>query len=317
VLNGRTIDEHLRLSGSLFSGYTATNVWAGPITLQGPGGIIRVNSGGTLRIDGVIGGTGTFTKAQAGDLVLHADNTYTGTTFVQGGNLFIDGRQPSSAVEVSGGGALRGTGTCGPVTNGLFGRLLPGSPDASGTLHISSGLTLKASSETVVRLNGPSPGIEHDQLVVTRALRLEENPVLTVIPEYSIPIGTTFEIIRNDGTNPVVGTFVGLVEGGMLVASNVSFRISYVGGDGNDITLTRESVPSFIRYIAPLTNGVRRIVGAGLPRLPYRIEATPNLNTPISWTTVGTNVSDISGLYDFIDADASLYPMRFYRVLSP
>ena len=317
VLSGRKINEHLFLSGNLFSGYAITNVWAGPVTLSAPGGVIQVNSGGALWVEGVIDGAGALTKTQAGDLVLKGDNAYTGPTFVQGGNLFINGSQPASAVDVSAGGALRGIGTCGPVTNGFFGSLIPGLLNSPGILHISGGLTFQSLCETVVRLNGPEPGVGHDQLAVTGEVQFEGSASLTVSPGYAPPVGATFEIIRKDSTNPVVGTFVGLPEGALLVASNTAYRISYVGGDGNDITLTRDSVPSSIRSIAPLTNGFRKIVGIGLPRLRYVIEAAANLNSPIPWTPIGTNASDNGGVYEFIDADSPLYPMRFYRVLSP
>jgi hypothetical protein len=65
--------------------------------------------------------------------------------------------------------------------------------------------------------------------------------------------GERFVLISNDGTDPVTGTFAGLPEGALLsalgpeieesdivVASNVQFRISYKGGDGNDVVLTTD-----------------------------------------------------------------------------
>lgn len=55
--------------------------------------------------------------------------------------------------------------------------------------------------------------------------------------------GRTALLIRNDGPNPVAGTFANLPEGGLLRTTNdlgivALGRISYLGGDGNDITLT-------------------------------------------------------------------------------
>ena len=45
-------------------------------------------------------------------------------------------------------------------------------------------------------------------------------------------------IIKNNGLSPVSGTFVGLSEGSFFTDSGFMFRISYVGGSGNDVVLT-------------------------------------------------------------------------------
>jgi Ca2+-binding RTX toxin-like protein len=52
------------------------------------------------------------------------------------------------------------------------------------------------------------------------------------------PLGTTFTIIDNDGTDSIVGTFKGLAEGTTLTVDGRMFAISYRGGDGNDVVLT-------------------------------------------------------------------------------
>lgn len=65
--------------------------------------------------------------------------------------------------------------------------------------------------------------------------------------------GDTFTIIDNKDTNPVYsgsfyddpnttppggGTFKDLPEGAEVTVGGVTFKISYVGGDGNDVVLT-------------------------------------------------------------------------------
>ena len=45
-------------------------------------------------------------------------------------------------------------------------------------------------------------------------------------------------LIDNDGVDPVSGTFAGLNEGAIVTLNASDFQISYVGGDGNDVTLT-------------------------------------------------------------------------------
>lgn len=66
--------------------------------------------------------------------------------------------------------------------------------------------------------------------------------------------GRTTLLIRNDGPSPVVGTFANLPEGGLLRTTNdlgivALGRISYLGGDGNDVILT---------VIPPPPSGVTR-----------------------------------------------------------
>jgi hypothetical protein len=50
--------------------------------------------------------------------------------------------------------------------------------------------------------------------------------------------GQSFTIIDNDGAESVSGTFTGLPEGAMVTSGLYRFRISYAGGDGNDVVLT-------------------------------------------------------------------------------
>jgi hypothetical protein len=57
--------------------------------------------------------------------------------------------------------------------------------------------------------------------------------------------------------------------------------------------------------------------GLGFSNAPYFIEATTNLNPPIAWQTISTNTSSSNGLYQFIDANSTNFPIRFYRVRSP
>jgi hypothetical protein len=46
------------------------------------------------------------------------------------------------------------------------------------------------------------------------------------------------------------------------------------------------------------------------------IQATTNLADPTSWETIATN-PPTSSAFIFADGDAGLFPMRFYRVISP
>ena len=59
-------------------------------------------------------------------------------------------------------------------------------------------------------------------------------------------IGDQFIILRNDGADAINGTFLNAPEGAVFGgALNTAFRITYHGGDGNDIAITRVANSSF------------------------------------------------------------------------
>lgn len=74
--------------------------------------------------------------------------------------------------------------------------------------------------------------------------------------------GQVLTLVNNTGSGAVVGTFSGLAEGSTVTASygghTYSFTLSYVGGDGNDITLATQApvVPSGVQTQG--TTGFRR-----------------------------------------------------------
>ena len=64
---------------------------------------------------------------------------------------------------------------------------------------------------------------------------------LSVAEGFAPVIGTTFTIVNNRTSRPIIGTFIGLAQGGLFTADGLVFRIIYTGGDGNDVVLTRVS----------------------------------------------------------------------------
>ena len=130
--------------------------------------------------------------------------------------------------------------------------------------------------------------------------------------------GVSFLIIDNDGADPIGGTFAGLPEGAVFGGEGLPFQITYTGGSGNDVVLTRVATPaSTLSSIATLGNGQVRIEGLGIVGVIYPIQAASNLNPVIQWTQVGSGTGNASGLFQFIDPGASNRSMRFYRAVSP
>jgi hypothetical protein len=61
--------------------------------------------------------------------------------------------------------------------------------------------------------------------------------------------------------------------------------------------------------------GFQFTVQAGAVQTTW-IQATTNLSDPASWVSIATN-PPIGGTFDFMDTNASQFPTRYYRVVSP
>ncbi len=183
-------------------------------------------------------------KTGLGILELGGTNTYNGGTTVSEGTLLVDNTSGSGTgpgtITVQSGAVFGGTGTAsGNFTLQDGGILAPGiSPGvlSTGDVFFDNGSTL-----SMELTNTPAVG-PHDQLDVTGSVALESSGSGVALDLdttlYSSEAGT-ITIINNDGSDPVVGTFAGLAEGGLTnFGSTPNFRISYVGGDGNDVELT-------------------------------------------------------------------------------
>jgi hypothetical protein len=85
----------------------------------------------------------------------------------------------------------------------------------------------------------------YDRLGVGGAVDLTGSTLaLTVHAGLDGQPGDVFDLIQNgNGSTPVVGTFANLPEGAVLGQAGYTFRLSYQGGDGNDVTLTTLTAP--------------------------------------------------------------------------
>lgn len=309
------VNEPLILAGTL-GPVSVGATWAGPITLANAHAAVNVNSpSAPLTVGGLVSGNGGLDKNGAGLLVLNANNTYAGTTTVNNGTLQVNGSQPVSPVLLTG-GTLGGTGVVGTVTvSGSFAKTI--APGASVGVLTCGNVTLSSNTTFAVELNGPAPGSGYSQLNVNGTIALS-NALLNILPGFEPPVGTAFIIINNDGSDPVFGTFAGQPEGAILNGNGIPFQISYVGGDGNDVVLTRVSPPSGVASIANVGNGqVQLQATGGLSGFTYTIQAATNLTPVVLWSNIGSAVADSGGIFSFTDTNAPLFPTRFYRVLSP
>lgn len=227
-------------------------------TLRGPGSLtfgvngeigVGLNNGSST-FDGVMSGTGytlggpTVAKKGSGTFTMNGDNTFTaGSIYVYSpGKLVINGSQPQSPVLVNSGATLAGSGTVGNLmANGNI------SPGNSPGILTCSNLTCTASGTFSVELTGVVAGTGYDQLNV-RGTNTLAGATLTVFPLFSVPIamGQQFTVIKNDGADPIVGTFNGLPNGATNITGGFRFKINYSGGDGNDVVLTLVGLPGAV-----------------------------------------------------------------------
>ncbi len=97
-------------------------------------------------------------------------------------------------------------------------------------------LSLLSESTFNAEVIGTNAGIEHDGLVVTGTVTLNEAN-LNLLGGYANSVGDEIILIDNDGSDPVNGTFNNLIEGADVNFGDFTGTISYIGGDGNDIVL--------------------------------------------------------------------------------
>src|ERR1051326_3187373 len=123
---------------------------------------------------------------------------------------------------------LSGHGTVGTVNVGVVDPCC-GITGGFGVLH-TKGFTV--SNSLVVALN---PSGTSDAVQVTGSVNVGGATLNLTIPSGAAAPGQSFTIIDNDGTDAVTGTFAGLPEGALV---NANLRLTYAGGDGNDVVLT-------------------------------------------------------------------------------
>jgi autotransporter-associated beta strand protein len=222
------------------------------VVLNGP--VITTNSGGVTVtgrciVNGVVSGNGGIGASGDGaDLVLTGNNTNSGGTGVTGGSLRIDGAlNPQSSVQAISFAVnpvfLRGSGSVGPAFISTRAILDPGAA-GPGTFHVT---TLALSGGTYsVDITGGAAG-EYDQVAASLNASLMSGTLRLNVSGTPIAPGTHLRIIDVAGANPVFGTFDALPEGATVaIVNGVRFRISYVGGDGNDVDLvTSVGPPTF------------------------------------------------------------------------
>ncbi len=260
---GGTIDASGTGSGTLSFTYSAANTnWfdtAGTRTFTLTGSNTGANTF-AQRITNESTSATSLTKAGAGSWTINSTgNTFTGPTTVSAGTLVVNSTLVSAPTV--NGGTLTGTGPTGLLTVNSAGTLAPGVAVGTFTTtndYVMNGrLTAQIGSAT-----GNVAGTDYDQVRVTGggSVTLGATSFLNAVytgaaGTFNPPLGQSYILIDNDGTAAAdtVGKFAGLAEGAIVTIDGRSLAISYVGGDGNDVTLTAVAAVPIIYVDATFT----------------------------------------------------------------
>jgi autotransporter-associated beta strand protein len=203
--------------------------------------------GGSIRDGGAAGGTGgSLTKVGNGQLTLSGANSYRGGTIIASGILTVNNTEGSATgsgpVQVQPSSVLNGSGVIsGPVTVSGMGQRLgilePGTTDSAGQLTTGNRVTFRGGAYNCT-LDRDS--VTSDALVA-RGVKIRNGAfVLNAVGSLPLPLGAVFTVLNNTSATPIAGAFASLPEGSVIQLSNPlnNLLVSYMGGDGNDMTLT-------------------------------------------------------------------------------
>ena len=195
----------------------------------------------TLTLSGDIDQTGSFlwlSKDGAGTLVLSGTGSSTLVTIMNAGTTQVDGDFSAGAgVTVNAGATMSGTGSVAmPVV--MDGGIVAPGDGGPGVLSTGPFNTTGGSIVSIV-IDGATAGTDYSQIVATGGVYLYGATLsLSIGDDFRAANGDTFTLIHNVTNSAVGGTFDGLPEGTIFAVQGQAFQISYVGGDGNDVTLT-------------------------------------------------------------------------------
>ncbi len=202
---------------------------------------------GTFSSTGVVTQSGNSLVQIAGDILMGVSDSNdatmaSGTYNLQSGTLDMTGgsinKEAGTAVfNMTGGRLLDLASFSIGDFDQIGGILAPGSAGSTGATTFIGAYSLSAGA--TLELSIPDD-FTSDQIFDNAGLTLAGS--LSIVDDpIGLTLGSTYLIIDNDDldTNPVNGFFAGLPEGSTFSsAAGNDFRVSYVAGDGNDVSVT-------------------------------------------------------------------------------
>jgi hypothetical protein len=218
ILNGLQAGNAVTAASLGLNGVGGLGTKTKSLTLAvGPAGMLTTKSGNAAQF-----------LASAGTTTINNLNAGTQGIVLTGGTFALSGNDQISAIS--------------PV------RLAGATLDIGAFSNTIASLTLSASSTLAFLINSVSAGNFGNLTVNQFGYNLANASLdLTLKPTFTAPTGSVITLIRDANNAGTMGTFAGLPEGSTIsVRSKVqpydiiaSFRISYMGGAGHDVTLTK------------------------------------------------------------------------------
>lgn len=258
VLSGNQVD----LNGGLFLNGANTAQVVLPFEVAVPLAFTVSHGSGILTLTQTISGAGGIIKSGNGLLILNGSHTYTGPTIVNAGGLQVGGSVPGEIQLTT--GTIIGTGSVDGITslNQGTAAISPGTSSATGTLTSDGDVTLFANDQVYFDITSTGS----DKLTVNGEVNLgigTDGIYLALQSGYVPAVNTSFVLIENDGTDPVV--FDAAVPSNYLIPTftmnGQRFQVSFVGGTNrNDVVLKKvaasnASVTSFTTSDALIAYG--------------------------------------------------------------
>lgn len=260
--NGAMISHGISCLGSGGGSSNVTTVLSGDIVLNG-NVEYKLLSNVTVKITGKLSGSGKLVahKDNKGTLLVESSDNTSGTPNGQHGNaheaklIKLDGDKPNESVSVRMGETVLLNGSRSDVyvdEGGVFGGnatvkslsvagvVAPG--NSPGKITVLNSFSMQGTGVYKAEILDK----DHYDQIVAQSVQLSNGGnssklELVYLPGGTIKKGDTFTIINNNGSAPVQGTFNGLPEGAEFAVDGATFKISYVGGDGNDVVLTAQN----------------------------------------------------------------------------
>jgi hypothetical protein len=248
--------------------------------------------------------TGGSLYQKYGSLALYGDNPRAVSAEIYGtsiSTLRVQGSQPNLNItmlremETASCPSMSGDGAVGDVTG-------------CGHLALDSTLSLKNVNVGLdIRLNGTNVGA-YGKLVASGDVSV---PAASLSPSagFNPQPGQVFTVVEKTSPGPIANAPFG-PEGTITNLNGMPFRISYVGGDGNDVTLTAVTAAPVVLGAVHRPLGTQFVFSYSAEvGLSYAVESSATLS---NWTTLQTDTASTNPMT--VTDTLATNRMNFYRV---